>query len=78
MVRALYSAFSDQRWRVCVRLERKRLEEVVAVCYSYRDYREEEEARKRRQEKLSRGREAEEARRARKKSTDRDRVLVKN
>jgi hypothetical protein len=61
-------------------LERKRLEEVVAVCYSYRDYREEEEARKRRQEKLSRRREEreEEARRAREKSTDRDRVLVKS
>jgi PHD/YefM family antitoxin component YafN of YafNO toxin-antitoxin module len=60
-------------------LERKRLEEVVAVCYSYRDYREEEEeARKRRQEKLSRRREEEEARRARKQSTDRDRVLVKS
>ncbi|HEX8259518.1 MAG TPA: hypothetical protein VF558_04405 [Rubrobacteraceae bacterium] len=61
-----------------MRLERKRLEEVVAVCYSYRDYREEEEARKRRQEKLSRRREEEEARRARKQSTDRDRVLVKS
>ena len=58
-------------------MERKRLEEVVAVCYSYRDYREEEEARKRRQEKQSRRRE-EEARRARKKSTDRERVLVKS
>jgi hypothetical protein len=60
-----------------VELERKRLEEVVAVCYSYRDYREEEEARKRRQEEQSRRRE-EEARRARKKSTDRERVLVKS
>ena len=58
-------------------MERKRLEEVVAVCYSYRDYREEEEARKRRQEELSRRRE-EEARRARKKPTDRERVLVKS
>ena len=58
-------------------MERKRLEEVVAVCYSYRDYREEEEARKRRQEEQSRRRE-EEARRARKKSTDRERVLVKS
>jgi hypothetical protein len=58
-------------------LERKRLEEVVAVCYSHRDYREEEEARKKRQEELSRRRE-EEARRARKKSTDRERVLVKS
>ena len=60
-----------------MRLERKRLEEVVAVCYSYRDYREEEEARKRRQEELSRRRE-EEARRAQKKSTDKERVLVKS
>ena len=58
-------------------MERKRLEEVVAVCYSYRDYREEEEARKRRQEELIRRRE-EEARRARKKPTDRERVLVKS
>ena len=58
-------------------MERKRLEEVVAVCYSYRDYRE-EEARKRRQEKLSRRREAEEARRAREKSAGKDRVLVKS
>jgi hypothetical protein len=58
-------------------LEQKLLEEVVAVCYSYRDYREEEEARKRRQEELIRRRE-EEARRARKKSTDRERVLVKS
>ena len=58
-------------------MERKRLEEVVAVCYSHRDYREEEEARKRRQEELSRRRE-EEARRARKKPTDRERVLVKS
>jgi hypothetical protein len=57
-------------------LERKRLEEVVAMCYSYRDYRE-EEARKRRQEELSRRRQ-EEARRVGKKSTDRERVLVKS
>ena len=59
-----------------MRLERKRLEEVGAMCYSYRDYRE-EEARKRRQEELSRRREKE-ARRVRKKSTDRERVLVKS
>ncbi len=58
-------------------MEQKLLEEVVAVCYSYRDYREEEEARKRRQEELIRRRE-EVARRARKKSTDRERVLVKS
>jgi len=64
-----------------MRLKRKRLEEVVAVCYSYRDYREEEEARKRRQEKLNRRREEreeEQARRAREQSTDKDRVLVKS
>jgi len=76
-VRALSPAFSHRRWWVRVRLERKLLEEVVAVCYSYRDYREEEEARKRRQEELSRRRE-EEARRARKKSADREKVLVKS
>lgn len=58
-------------------MERKLLEEVVAVCYSYRDYWKEEEARKRRQEELSRRRE-EEARRAQKKSTDKERVLVKS
>ena len=58
-------------------MERKRFEEVAAVCYSYRDYREEEEARKRRREELSRRRE-QEARRARKKPTDRERVLVKS
>ena len=58
-------------------MERKLLEEVVAVCYSYRDHREEEETRKRRQEESSRRRE-EEARRARKKSADRERVLVKS
>ncbi len=58
-------------------MERKRLREVVAMCYSYRDYRKEEEARKKRQEELNRRRE-EETRRIRKKSTDRERVLVKS
>lgn len=58
-------------------MEQKLLEEVVAMCYSYREYREAEEARIRRQEELRRQRE-EEAQRARKKSTDRERVLVKS
>jgi hypothetical protein len=53
--------------------------EVVAMCYSYREYREEEEARRRRQEELRRQR-GEEARQARKKFAhrDRERVLVKS
>ena len=52
--------------------------EVVAVCYSYREYRKEEEARRRREEELRKQRE-EQARRAEKKeSADRDRVLVRS
>jgi hypothetical protein len=50
---------------------------VVAVCYSYRDYRREEEARKERQEELRRRR-AEEARQARQKFANREKVLVKS
>jgi hypothetical protein len=51
---------------------------VVAVCYSYREYRKEEEARRRREEELRKQRE-EQARRAEKKeSADRDRVLVRS
>jgi hypothetical protein len=49
----------------------------VAVCYSYRDYRREEEARKERQEELRRRR-AEEARQARQKFANREKVLVKS
>lgn len=58
-------------------MEQKLLEEVVAMCYSYREYREAEEARRRRQEELRRQRE-EEAQRAREKPTDREKVLVKS
>jgi hypothetical protein len=50
----------------------------VAVCYSYKDYRrEEEEARRRRQEELRKQRE-EQAREAQKKFANRERVLVKS
>lgn len=72
-----FAAFSLRRRWVRVRLERKLLEEVVAMCYSYRDYREEEEARRKRQEELRRQRQ-EEAQQARKKVTSREKVLVKS
>ena len=53
--------------------------EVVAMCYSYRDFREEEEARRRREEDLRRRQREEQARRTEKKeSADRDRVLVRS
>jgi hypothetical protein len=47
------------------------------MCYSYRDYREEEEARRRREEELRRQREEQARRRVEKKFADRERVLVK-
>ncbi len=47
------------------------------MCYSYRDYRKEEKARKERQEELRRQRE-EQAREAQKKFADRERTLVKS
>lgn len=47
------------------------------MCYPYRDYRKEEEARRKRQEEL-RGRRAQEVRQSRKKFADRERVLVKS
>ena len=54
-------------------------EEVVAMCYSYRDYRKEEEARRKREEELRRRREEQEARRVEKKEpARRDRVLVRS
>jgi hypothetical protein len=55
------------------------LEGGSSMCYSYREYREEEEARRRRQEELRRQR-GEEARQARKRFAhrDRERVLVKS
>jgi hypothetical protein len=55
----------------------KLLREVVAMCYTYRDYRKEEEARKQRQQELRRQR-REEVRQAQKKFADRERVLVKS
>ncbi len=54
-------------------------EEVVAMCYSYRDYRKEEEARRKREEELRRRREEQEARRVEKKEpARRERVLVRS
>jgi hypothetical protein len=47
------------------------------MCYSYRDYRKEEEARRKREEELRRQR-AERTRQAQKRSADRERVLVKS
>jgi hypothetical protein len=47
------------------------------MCYTYRDYRKEEEARKKRQQELRRQR-GEEVRQAQKKFADRQRVLVKS
>lgn len=47
------------------------------MCYSYRDYRKEEEARRKREEELRRLR-AEQTRQAQKRSVDRERVLVKS
>ncbi|MDX6379083.1 MAG: hypothetical protein QOI57_107 [Rubrobacteraceae bacterium] len=47
------------------------------MCYTYRDYRKEEEARKQRQQELRRQR-REEVRQAQKRFADRERVLVKN
>lgn len=47
------------------------------MCYSYRDYRKEEEARRKREEELRRLR-AEQTRQAQKRSADRERVLVKS
>lgn len=47
------------------------------MCYTYRDYRKEEEARKKRQQELREQR-AREVRQAQKKFADRGRVLVKS
>jgi hypothetical protein len=53
-------------------------EEVVAMCYTYRDYRKEEEARRRREQELRRQRE-EQARQVEKKEpARRERVLVRS
>jgi hypothetical protein len=47
------------------------------MCYSYRDYRKEEEARRKREEELRRER-AEQTRQSQKRFADRERVLVKS
>lgn len=47
------------------------------MCYTSRDYRRGEQARKERQEELRRRQREEEAHQARKESPDKDRVLVK-
>lgn len=48
------------------------------MCYTYRDHRKEEEARKQREEELRKRQEAEARRMEKKESTDRDRVLVRS
>ena len=48
------------------------------MCYTYRDHRKEEEARRQREEDLRRRQEAEARRTEKKESADRDRVLVKS
>jgi hypothetical protein len=53
-------------------------EEVVAVCYSYRDYLKAKEAHRRQEEELRKQREAEQARRKEdKKPSRRERELVR-
>jgi hypothetical protein len=51
-------------------------EEVVAMCYTYRDYRKEEEEARRRREELRKQREGK-TKQARQKFADRERELVK-
>jgi hypothetical protein len=48
------------------------------MCYTYRDRRKEEEARKQREEELRRRQETEARRAEKKESGDRDRVLVRS
>jgi hypothetical protein len=48
------------------------------MCYTYRDRRKEEEARKQRKEELRRRQETEARRSEKKESGDRDRVLVRS
>ncbi|HZG63041.1 MAG TPA: hypothetical protein VEY13_05955 [Rubrobacteraceae bacterium] len=48
------------------------------MCYTYRDRRKEEEARKQREEELRRRQETEARRSEKKESGDRDRVLVRS
>ena len=49
----------------------------MAVCYSYREYRKEEEARKKQEEDLRRRRQEQRAREVRERSTEREKVLLK-
>jgi hypothetical protein len=55
-------------------------EEVVAMCYWYKDYRKEEEARRKREEELLRKQREEQARQARadKEPARTERVLVRS
>ena len=47
------------------------------MCYSYREYRKEEEARKRREEDLRRQRQEQRAQEVRERPTEREKVLLK-
>jgi hypothetical protein len=47
------------------------------MCYSYREYRKEEEARRRREEDLRRQRQEQRAREVRERPTEREKVLLK-
>ncbi len=48
------------------------------MCYTYRDHRKEEEARKQREEELRRRQETESRRTEKKESADKNRVLVRS
>ena len=49
----------------------------MAVCYSYREYRKEEEARKKQEEDLRRRRQEQRAREVRERPAEREKVLLK-
>jgi hypothetical protein len=57
-------------------LRRKAREEATAMCYSYREYRMEQEARKQREEEERRRRE-ERAKKAEKEKAEKERELVR-
>ena len=61
-------------------MKQKRVKEVVAMCYSYRDYRrEEQEARRRQEEESPRRRVEQESRQTREKEpARRERELVRS
>lgn len=50
----------------------------MAVCYSYREYRKEEEARKKQEEDLRRRRQEQRAREVRERPAEKEKVLVKS